>query len=108
VTQNPAGESRRAARIKAGNVATFGVSRFWVGKATPRVWSITAAPAGENPVLLLRILHPPNRGVITEDRVPLSDELARSFRRHLDVVRERDDHERPEVGIEPAAGNLPP
>ena len=28
---------------------------------------------------------------MAENRVPLSDELARSFRRHFDVVRERDD-----------------
>jgi putative restriction endonuclease len=43
------------------------------------------------PVLLLSILDLLDRGVIAENKVPLSDELARSFRRHFDVVRERDD-----------------
>jgi hypothetical protein len=43
------------------------------------------------PVLLLSILDLLDRGVIAGNRVPLSDELAGSFRRYFDVVRERDD-----------------
>ncbi len=43
------------------------------------------------PVLLLSILDLLDRAAITENRIPLSDELARSFRRHFDVVRDRDD-----------------
>jgi putative restriction endonuclease len=43
------------------------------------------------PVLLLSILDLLDRGVIAENRIPLSEELARSFRRYFDVVRERDD-----------------
>ena len=43
------------------------------------------------PVLLLSILDLLDRGVIAENRVPLSEDLARSFRRLFEVVRERDD-----------------
>ena len=43
------------------------------------------------PVLLLSILDLLDRGVIAENRVLLSDELAGSFRRYFDVVRDRDD-----------------
>jgi hypothetical protein len=41
--------------------------------------------------LLLSILDLLDRGVIAENRVPLSDELTHSFRRHFEIVRERDD-----------------
>jgi len=43
------------------------------------------------PVLLLSIIDLVDRGVITANQVPLSEELVRSFRRHFEVVREKDD-----------------
>lgn len=53
---------------------------------------VSASPREPHkPVLLLSILDLLDRGTITDNRISLSDELARSFRRYFDVVRDRDD-----------------
>jgi len=43
------------------------------------------------PVLLLSVLDLLDEGAIAENRIPLSKELVRSFRRYFDVVREQND-----------------
>ena len=43
------------------------------------------------PILLLSIIDLLDRGVITANEVPLSDELVASFKRHFEVVRESND-----------------
>src|SRR6187399_3246214 len=43
------------------------------------------------PVLLLSIIDLLDRGIISSNEVPLSDDLIISFKRHFEVVRESDD-----------------
>jgi putative restriction endonuclease len=43
------------------------------------------------PILLLSVIDLLDRGAITANEIPLSDELVRSFRRHFEVVRAEDD-----------------
>jgi putative restriction endonuclease len=43
------------------------------------------------PVLLLSIMELLDRGLITENKIALSEELARTFKRYFEVVRLRDD-----------------
>jgi len=82
-------------RDRDPRVSTFVTEETWE-EWLERLYSLRRDKRGphERPhkrVLLLSILDLLDRGVIAENRVPLSDELARSFRRHFDVVRERDD-----------------
>lgn len=43
------------------------------------------------PVLLLSITELLDRGVVSENRIPLSDELVRTFKRYFEIVRKNDD-----------------
>jgi putative restriction endonuclease len=43
------------------------------------------------PVLLLAIMDLLDRGLITDNRIPLNDDLRRAFRRYFEVVRQHDD-----------------
>jgi putative restriction endonuclease len=88
--RQPTGVAAR--RNGGGNTMNEKTWQMWL----ERLYSLRRDKRGSHerphkPVLLLSIADLLDRQVISENRVPLSDELVRTFRRYFELVRQKDD-----------------